>query len=140
MRQHGFVALAGDDSPQGRRLQVGVESALGKFMTIIAQAFDPMTGAINTGGPFYVCRVLIHDQHQLVGAWVYTTNVVLTGVIEVTLRAVGEQGPRAGSLVCEVLTNDGLVAKSSLVARYDLVLLKFAKENDCVKAYKEPKK
>ena len=98
-------------------------------MAIIVREFDPMTGAINTGGPFYVCRVLIHDKHELLRAWVYTTNVVLTGVVEVTLRAVGEQGPRAGSLVSEVLTNDGLVAKSSLVARYDLVLLKFAKEN-----------
>ena len=91
------------------------------------QAFDKNTGDI-TSGPIYLCRLTVPYNHKLKAAWVYVHNVVFTGTVEVRLRYVDPRGSRGGSDAAEELTNDDFTARSSIVDRYDFVLLDFAKE------------
>ncbi len=76
----------------------------------------------------YVCRLVIPRAHKLLKAWVYVQNVVFTGTVEVRLRMTDRLGARGGSDIAELVDNDDLTARSSINARYDFVLLDFAKE------------
>lgn len=96
-------------------------------MAFQVQQWDKITGDI-TSGPIYVCRTVISRAHKLLAARVYVQNVVLTGTVEVRLRKADRLDSRGGSEVAELIDNDELTARASVNARYDFVLLDFAKE------------
>jgi hypothetical protein len=96
-------------------------------MALQVQQWDKITGDL-TAGPIYVCRLTIPRSHKLLRAWVYTQNVVLTGTVEVRLRKADRMDSRGGAEIAELIDNDDLTARSATNARYDFVLLDFAKE------------
>ena len=92
----------------------------------IIQGYSTNTGAITSGA--YGYRVIVPVPHLLVAAWVYTQNVVTTGVLEVLLKKADPMDPRGGSDVSEKIENDDVTARTSINVRYDFVLLNWAKE------------
>ena len=97
-------------------------------MALHIQSFDKITGSL-TAGPIYVCRAVVLRAHRVLAAWVYVQKVVLTGTVEIRLRKADRMDGRAGSDIAEVMTNDNLTAQASVNARYDFVLLDFAKQS-----------
>lgn len=95
-------------------------------MALTIQTWDKITGDL-TSGPIYVCRNTIQRPHKVLRSWVYVQNVVFTGTVEVRLRKADRMDGRAGSDIAKVLTNDDLEALTSINARYDFLLLDFAK-------------
>lgn len=96
-------------------------------MAFQIQQWDKITGDI-TSGPIYICRMVIPRSHRLIAAWTYVQNVVLTGTVEVRLRKADRLDSRGGSEIAELIDNGELLARASINARYDFVLLDFAKE------------
>jgi len=76
----------------------------------------------------FVCRMVIPRAHKLLRAWVYVQNVAFTGTVEVRLRMTDRLSARGGSDIAELVDNDELTARSATNARYDFILLDFAKE------------
>ncbi len=94
-------------------------------MAFYQQAFSENTGAVTSAA--LVCRLVIPVQHLLVAAWVYTTEVVTTGTLEVRLKKVDPRDARGGAEIAELIDNDDVTPRSATVARYDFILLEFAK-------------
>jgi len=92
----------------------------------IIQGYSNNTGAITSVA--YGMRVVIAVPHLLIKAWVYTQNVVTTGVLEVLLKKADLMDPRGGSDVSEKIENDDVTERTSINARYDFVLLDSAKD------------
>lgn len=94
-------------------------------MAFTKQAYSENTGDVTSAA--LVCRLVIPVGHLLTAAWVYTTEVVTTGTLEVRLKKVDPRDARGGSDVAELINNDDVTPRSATVARYDFVLLDFAK-------------
>ena len=95
-------------------------------MALQVQQWDNSRGTI-TITPIYVCRLVIPRAHKVLAAWVYTQNLVTTGTVEILLRKSDRLDTRGGSEIADKLENDDFTDRASINARYDFVLLDFAK-------------
>lgn len=92
----------------------------------ILTGYSTNTGAITSVA--YGYRIYVPVPHLLLAAWVYTQNVITTGVLEVLLKKADPMDPRGGSDVSEKIENDDVTPRTSINVRYDFVLLDAAKE------------
>jgi hypothetical protein len=68
------------------------------------------------------CWIIVPFEHRIVSARVYTTQVVLTGTVNIGLRQADLGDARAGVLVGSLLENVDLVAGASAWQCYSFTL------------------